>query len=105
MIILEREDVFVKQLIKNLTKRQKHNNAYNNLSTKNTVSISDILPSNCMRKQAYMKKFPEMQEPTVEGVFYVTRGKASEYVLTKMADMDVSQKRRLGIYERLNINL
>jgi hypothetical protein len=93
MVILERDDAFVKQLIKKLADRRKYNNVYNDVNIKNTVSISDILPTNCMRKQAYMKKFPEMIEPTIEGIFYVTRGKASEHVLTKMANMGVSQER------------
>jgi hypothetical protein len=57
----------------------------------NTVHVSDIIPTTCIRKQYYSRKFPEVSPLSNESVHHFVRGEASEYVITQLADMGVAQ--------------
>jgi hypothetical protein len=56
------------------------------------VHVSDIIPSTCIRKQFYSRKYPELDIITNETVQHFVRGEASEFVITSLADLGVSQK-------------
>ena len=56
-----------------------------------TVHVSDIIPTTCIRKQYYSRKFPEMDALSNESVHHFVRGEASEFVITQLADMGVAQ--------------
>ena len=55
------------------------------------VHVSDILPSSCIRKQYYGRKFPDLEPLTDESINHFIRGEASEFVITDLANMGVSQ--------------
>ncbi|HJT84760.1 MAG TPA: hypothetical protein VJ697_09785 [Nitrososphaeraceae archaeon] len=57
----------------------------------NTVHVSDIIPSTCIRKQYYSRKNPALDIITNETVQHFVRGEASEFVITNLADLGVSQ--------------
>jgi CRISPR/Cas system-associated exonuclease Cas4 (RecB family) len=57
----------------------------------NTVHVSDIIPTTCIRKQYYSRKIPEMNPLSNESVHHFVRGEASEFVITQLADMGVAQ--------------
>lgn len=55
------------------------------------VHVSDILPSACIRKQYYGRKFPDLEPLSDESIHHFIRGEASEYVITDLANMGVAQ--------------
>ncbi len=55
------------------------------------IHVSDILPNTCVRKQYYSRIFPEKDPITDESVHHFVRGEASEFVITQLANMGVSQ--------------
>ncbi len=55
------------------------------------IHVSDILPSNCIRKQFYSRKLPEMDPITSESVHHFVRGEASEFIITNLANIGVAQ--------------
>jgi CRISPR/Cas system-associated exonuclease Cas4 (RecB family) len=57
----------------------------------NKVHVSDIIPTTCIRKQYYSRKLPEFDTITNETVQHFVRGEASEFVITSLADLGVSQ--------------
>lgn len=60
-------------------------------TNKTPVHVSDILPSTCLRKQYYSRKFPELDPLTDEAVHHFVIGQASEFVITKLAGMGIAQ--------------
>ena len=56
-----------------------------------TVHVSDIIPTTCIRKQYYSRKFPDMDPLSDESVHHFVRGESSEFVITKLADLGVAQ--------------
>lgn len=59
--------------------------------TDNTVHVSDILPTTCIRKQYYSRKFPDEDFISNEMVHHFIRGESSEFVITQLADIGVAQ--------------
>lgn len=57
----------------------------------NTVHVSDILPTTCIRKQYYSRKFPDKELLSNEMVHHFVRGESSEFVITQLANMGVAQ--------------
>jgi hypothetical protein len=55
------------------------------------VHVSDIIPSSCIRKQYYSRKFPEIDTISDESMYHFIRGESSEFVITQLANMGVSQ--------------
>jgi hypothetical protein len=55
------------------------------------VHVSDILPSSCIRKQYYSRKFPDLEPLSDESIHHFIRGEASEFVITELANMGVAQ--------------
>jgi len=55
------------------------------------VHVSDILPSTCIRKQYYGRKFPDLEPLSDESIHHFIRGEASEFVITDLANMGVAQ--------------
>ena len=53
--------------------------------------VSDILPSSCLRKQYYGRKYPALEIITDESIHHFIRGEASEFVITELANMGVAQ--------------
>jgi hypothetical protein len=85
-IKIERNSEFTDILLNNLL--QKHNER---AREGNIVHVSDILPTTCMRRQYYDRKFPDMAPLNHESVHHFVRGEASEFVITKLAGLGVSQ--------------
>jgi CRISPR/Cas system-associated exonuclease Cas4 (RecB family) len=56
-----------------------------------TVHVSDIIPTTCIRKQYYSRKFPDMDPLSDQSVHHFVRGESSEFVITKLADLGVAQ--------------
>jgi hypothetical protein len=83
-ITLKRDDEFTKLLRNNLAECLKHSKRPDDL----TIHVSDILPSSCLRKQYYSRKFPELDPLTDDMVHYYTKGLASEHVITSLAGME-----------------
>lgn len=57
----------------------------------NIIHVSDILPSNCIRKQYYIRKLPEMNILSDESILHFIRGESSEFVITKLLNIGVAQ--------------
>jgi len=55
------------------------------------VHVSDILPSACIRKQYYGRKYPDLEPLSDESINHFIRGEASEFVITDLANMGVAQ--------------
>jgi hypothetical protein len=85
-IKIERNSEFTDILLNNLL--QKHNER---AREGNVVHVSDILPNTCIRKQYYGRKFPDVAPLNHESVHHFVRGEASEFVITKLAGLGVSQ--------------
>lgn len=86
-ITIRRSPEFTNLLQKNLNKRYEERRRRSDSS----IHVSDILPSNCIRKQYYSRKFPEIDPISNESVHHFVRGEASEFVITNLANMGVAQ--------------
>jgi hypothetical protein len=86
-ITLRKSPEFTDRLQKNLNKRYGERRRLGDSS----IHVSDILPTNCIRKQYYSRKFPEMDPISKESVHHFVRGEASEFVITDLANMGVAQ--------------
>ncbi len=60
-------------------------------SSDSAIHVSDILPSNCIRKQFYSRKFPDIDPITNESVHHFVRGESSEFIITNLANIGVAQ--------------
>jgi hypothetical protein len=85
-IIIQKNPEFTDILLNNLL--QKHNER---VREGNVVHVSDILPTSCIRRQYYGRKFPDMSPLNHESVHHFVRGEASEFIITKLAGLGVSQ--------------
>lgn len=56
-----------------------------------TVHVSDIIPTACIRKQYYSRKFPDKESLSSETVHHFIRGESSEFVITQLANLGVAQ--------------
>ncbi|HET7285025.1 MAG TPA: hypothetical protein VFI70_10100 [Nitrososphaeraceae archaeon] len=86
-ITIRRNQEFTDLLQKNLNKRYEERRRLGD----SNIHVSDILPTNCIRKQYYSRKFPEMDPISNESVHHFVRGEASEFVITSLANMGVAQ--------------
>jgi CRISPR/Cas system-associated exonuclease Cas4 (RecB family) len=86
-ITIRKSPEFTDLLKKNLNKRYEERRRLGDSS----IHVSDILPSNCIRKQYYSRKLPEMDPISNESVHHFVRGEASESVITDLANMGVAQ--------------
>ena len=86
-ITIRRNPEFTDLLQKNLNRRYEERRRFGDSS----IHVSDILPTNCIRKQYYSRKFPEIDPISKESVHHFVRGEASEFVITDLANMGVAQ--------------
>ncbi|PWU78685.1 MAG: hypothetical protein DLM72_21260 [Candidatus Nitrosopolaris wilkensis] len=86
-ITIRKSPEFTDLLRKNLNKRYEERRRLGDSS----IHVSDILPTNCIRKQYYSRKIPEMDPISNESVHHFVRGEASEFVITDLANMGVAQ--------------
>ncbi|MDP9290434.1 MAG: hypothetical protein M3P08_19865 [Thermoproteota archaeon] len=86
-ITIRKSPEFTDLLQRNLNKRYEERRRLGDSS----IHVSDILPTNCIRKQYYSRKFPEIDPISNESVHHFVRGEASEFVITDLANMGVSQ--------------
>jgi hypothetical protein len=86
-ITIRKSPEFTDLLQKNLNKRYEDRRRLGDSS----IHVSDILPTNCIRKQYYSRKFPEIDPISDESVHHFVRGEASEFVITNLANMGVAQ--------------
>ena len=86
-ITIRKSPEFTDLLQKNLNKRYEDRRRLGDSS----IHVSDILPTNCIRKQYYSRKFPEIDPISNESVHHFVRGEASEFVITNLANMGVAQ--------------
>lgn len=87
MTIVIRSDREFTDLLKNSLKSRYEKRR----RSENEVHVSDILPSGCLRKQYYGRKFPDFEPLSEESINHFIRGEASEFVITNLANMGVSQ--------------
>jgi hypothetical protein len=85
-IIIQKNPEFTNLLQNNLMSRHEEKRRRDN-----TVHVSDIIPSTCIRKQYYSRKFPEMDPLSNKSVHHFVRGESSEFVITQLAKMGVAQ--------------
>lgn len=85
-IKIQRNSEFTDLLLRNLLQRHNERRREGDV-----VHVSDIIPTNCIRRQYYGRKFPEMAPLNHESVHHFVRGEASEFVITKLASLGVSQ--------------
>jgi hypothetical protein len=86
VITIQKDSEFTELLLNNLMERHNERRREGN-----TIHVSDILPSGCIRRNYYSRKFPNMAPLTHESVHHFVRGEASEFVITKLANLGVSQ--------------
>jgi CRISPR/Cas system-associated exonuclease Cas4 (RecB family) len=85
-ILIRKNQEFTDLLEKNLMSKHEEKRRLDN-----TVHVSDIIPTTCIRKQYYLRKFPEMDPLSNESVHHFVRGESSEFVITQLADLGVAQ--------------
>src|ERR687887_2414613 len=85
-IIIRKNPEFTDLLQKNLMFKHQEKRGRGN-----TVHVSDIIPTTCIRKQYYSRKFPDMDPLSNESVHHFIRGESSEFVITQLANMGVAQ--------------
>ena len=86
-ITIRKSPEFTDLLQKNLNKRYEERRRLGD----SNIHVSDILPTNCIRKQYYSRKFPEIDPISNESIHHFVRGEASEFVITNLANMGVAQ--------------
>ncbi|HSF50562.1 MAG TPA: hypothetical protein VLA74_07370 [Nitrososphaeraceae archaeon] len=85
-IIIRKDSYFLDVLKKNLKKYYDSRRRLDNI-----IHISDILPSNCLRKQYYTRKIPEKNILSDELIQHFIRGESSEFVISKLSNIGVTQ--------------
>ena len=85
-IIIQKNPEFTNLLQKNLMTKHEEKRRRDN-----TVHVSDIIPTTCIRKQYYSRKFPDMDPLSNESVHHFVRGESSEFIITQLADLGVAQ--------------
>jgi len=85
-IIIRKDSQFTDLLQKNLKSRYEEKKRLDDV-----VHVSDIIPSTCIRRQYYSRKFPEMDPISNRSVHHFVRGESSEFVITQLAKMGVAQ--------------
>jgi hypothetical protein len=92
-IIIQKNPEFTNLLQKNLLSKHEEKRRERKGEDDNTtvVHVSDIIPTTCIRKQYYSRKFPDMDPLSNESVHHFIRGEASEFVITELANMGVAQ--------------
>jgi hypothetical protein len=85
-ITIRKNSTFTDLLQKNLKSRYEDKRRVNNI-----VHVSDIIPTTCIRKQYYSRKFPELDPLSNESVHHFVRGESSEFVITELASLGVAQ--------------
>ncbi|MFL6324750.1 MAG: hypothetical protein ACJ72C_08290 [Nitrososphaeraceae archaeon] len=85
-IIIRRSPEFTRLLLKNLMSKHEQKRRQDN-----TVHVSDIIPTTCIRKQYYTRKFPDMDPLSDQSVHHFVRGESSEFVITQLAGLGVAQ--------------
>jgi len=85
-IIIQKNPEFTNLLQKNLMSKHEEKRRRDN-----TVHVSDIIPTTCIRKQYYSRKFPDMDPLSNESVHHFVRGESSEFIITQLADLGVAQ--------------
>jgi len=85
-IIIRKNSEFTNLLQKNLLYKHEEKRRRDN-----TVHVSDIIPTTCIRKQYYSRKFPDLDPLSNESVHHFVRGESSEFVITQLADLGVAQ--------------
>ena len=86
-IIIRKSQAFTDLLQKNLKARYEGRRRLDS----RLVHVSDIIPTTCLRKQYYSRKFPESDFLSNESVHHFVRGESSEFVITQLANMGVAQ--------------
>ena len=85
-ITIRKNPQFTDLLQKNLKSRYEDKRRVDNV-----VHVSDIIPTTCIRKQYYSRKFPELDPLSNESVHHFVRGESSEFVITELASLGVAQ--------------
>lgn len=85
-ITIRKNPTFTDLLQKNLQSRYEDKRRVDNI-----VHVSDIIPTTCIRKQYYSRKFPELDPLSNESVHHFVRGESSEFVITELASLGVAQ--------------
>jgi hypothetical protein len=85
-ITIRKNSTFTDLLQKNLKSRYEDKRRVDSI-----VHVSDIIPTTCIRKQYYSRKFPELDPLSNESVHHFVRGESSEFVITELASLGVAQ--------------
>jgi predicted small integral membrane protein len=85
-IKVKKNKEFTELLQKNLKARYEERKRIDTIA-----HVSDIIPTTCVRKQYYTRKFPDYDSISNETVHHFVRGESSEFVITQLADMGVAQ--------------
>jgi len=85
-ITIRRSPEFTNRLLKNLMSKHEQKRRIDN-----TVHVSDVIPTTCIRRQYYSRKLPDMDPLTDESVHHFVRGESSEFVITQLAGLGVAQ--------------
>ena len=85
-IKVKKNKEFTELLQKNLKARYEERKRIDTIA-----HVSDIIPTTCIRKQYYTRKFPDYDSISNETVHHFVRGESSEFVITQLADMGVAQ--------------
>lgn len=86
VITIRKSPEFTDRLQKNLKSRYEEKRRLDD-----TVHVSDIIPTTCIRKQYYSRRFPELDPISNESVHHFVRGESSEFIITKLASIGVAQ--------------
>jgi len=88
-IIIRPDSEFTNLLKSNL--RARYDNRKTDRIGLAPIHVSDILPSNCLRKQYYSRTYPDEDPITDESIHHFVRGESSEFAITQLARIGVAQ--------------
>ena len=88
-IRIRKDTEFTESLLKKL--RQRYEGKQKDRIGNAPIHVSDILPSTCIRKQYYGRVYPEKNPLADESLHHFIRGEASEFAISQLADMGLSQ--------------
>lgn len=75
----------------NLLKDNLHKHYEKNRRGETEIHVSDLLPTNCIRKSYYTRKLPNENVITDDSLIHFLRGSASEKAITELANIGCAQ--------------
>ena len=98
MFSITKDYSFTKQLTENLGKHSEFNKRH----VAEPMHVSDLKSFSSIRKQYYHRKFPGQNVLSDHSVYNFILGESSEYIIAKLANLDVVRANRKKQQDRIS---